>query len=119
LAPWISSFDARNLEVFGELVLLGRGSDGNLESGISHAYQQVGDRREGTHKLQIVGLKTLATPRFQFLAVVSLFVGSQEDRNELVTALPYLTSDLLEADIVAELHHRFVPGERVEIDGVQ
>jgi hypothetical protein len=52
-------------------------------------------------------------PLLQFLAVVPLFVGGQEDR--LITALAYLTSGVVEADVVAELQHRFMPGERVEI----
>ena len=33
--------------------------------------------------------------------------------------LPIWPLDLLEADVVTELHHRFVPGEGMEIDGVQ
>jgi hypothetical protein len=51
--------------------------------------------------------------------VVPLFVGGQEDWNELVAALSDLASRLLEGHVVTELHHRFVPGDGVEIDGVQ
>ena len=51
--------------------------------------------------------------------MVPLVVGREEYGNELVAALADLTSGLFEADVVAELRHRFVPGERVEIDRVQ
>jgi hypothetical protein len=48
-----------------------------------------------------------------------LLVGGQEDGNEFVTPLAYLAAGLLEAHIVAELDHGFVPGEGMEIHRVQ
>src|ERR1700675_2242904 len=45
--------------------------------------------------------------------------GVQEGGNELVSALTYLASGLFEADVVAELHHRFVPGDRMKVHRVQ
>lgn len=50
--------------------------------------------------------------------MVPLFVSGKECGNELVAALADLTSDLFETDVMTELLHRFVPGERVQIDGV-
>jgi hypothetical protein len=41
------------------------------------------------------------------------------DRNKLVSALPDLTSHLLEADVIAELDHGFMPGDRVQVHGIQ
>jgi hypothetical protein len=51
--------------------------------------------------------------------MISLLVFRKKYGNELVAALSDLASRLLEADLVAELGHRFMPGERVEIDRVQ
>jgi hypothetical protein len=51
--------------------------------------------------------------------VVPLFVGGQEDWNELVAALSDLASRLLEGHVVTELRHRFVPGKGVEIHRIQ
>jgi hypothetical protein len=59
--------------------------------------------------------ETRAAAFLHFLAVVPLLVSPKEDGNELVAALPDLTSRLFEADVVTELRHRFVPGERVQI----
>jgi hypothetical protein len=50
--------------------------------------------------------------------VVPLRLLRQELGNKLVAALADLAAGLLEADVVAEIHHRFVPCERVKIDGV-
>ena len=106
-------------------VLCGGFTEGSLrQAGCVEIYpgpaaQQVGDRREGTHKRQIFSLETFAAPFLHFLAVVSLFVGGQEDGDELVSPLAYLGSSLLEADIVAELEQSFLPCERVEIHRVQ
>jgi hypothetical protein len=61
-----------------------------------------------------LGLETITAPLLQFLAVVPLLVGGQEDGNELVTALTDLASSLFEAHVVTEFHHRFVPGDGVE-----
>src|ERR1700694_2750323 len=84
-----------------------------------HAPKQVRDRGEGAHQRQVLRLEALAAPFLHFLAVVPLFGGRKENGNELVAALADLASHLLEADVVTELHHRFVPGECMEIDGVQ
>jgi hypothetical protein len=111
--------DGGDVEVLAELVLLGGGRDGNPYAGIAHASKQIGDRREGADQRQVLGLETRAAPFLHFLAVVPLFVSRKEYGNELVAALPDLSSHLLEADVVTELRHRFVPGERMEIDGVQ
>lgn len=64
---------------------------------------------------QVLGLEALAAPLLQFLAVVSLLFGGQELGNQLVATLADLAAGLVETDIVAEFHHRFVPCERVEI----
>jgi hypothetical protein len=58
-------------------------------------------------------------PGVQFLAMVALLDGGQDRQNELVAALSDLASHLFRAAIVAELDHRFVPGDRVKIDGVE
>ena len=55
------------------------------------------------HKRQIFGLETIAAPLFQFFAMVPLFVGGQEDGNELVSAFADLASSLFETHMVAEL----------------
>ena len=48
--------------------------------------------------------------------MVSLLIRRQKDRNELVAVFPDLAPHLLEADVMAELYHGFMPGKRVEID---
>ena len=93
--------------------------NGDPDAGIAHASQKIGDRGEGAHKRQVRRLETLAAPFLHFLAVVPLFVGGQEDWNELVAALSYLASRLLECHVVTELRHRFMPSDGVQIDGVQ
>ena len=84
-----------------------------------HAPKKVRDRGEGAHQRQVLCLEALAPPFLHLLAVVPLRVFGQEVRNQLVATLADLTSHLLEGDVVAELHHRFLPSEGVEIDGVQ
>jgi hypothetical protein len=111
--------DGRDVEVVAEFVLLGGGSDGNPCAGIAHASKQIGDRGEGADQRQVLGLETRAAPFLHFLAVVPPFVSRKKYGNELVAALPDLTSELFETDVVTELRHRFVPGERVQIGGVQ
>ena len=111
--------DAGDIEVLRELILLGGGRDGDAEPGIAYAPQQVGDRGEGTHQRQIFALEALAAPFLHLLAVVALRVGREEVRNQLVAAFADLAPRLLEADVVTELHHGFVPGESVEIDRVE
>ena len=69
----------RDVEILVELILLGGGSDGDPDAGIPHAPQQIGDRREGAHQRQILGLEAVAAPFLHFLAVVPLFVGGKED----------------------------------------
>ena len=81
--------------------------------------QQVGHRRERAQQRQIGGFEALAAPLLHFLAVIPLRVLGQEVRNQLVAALADLAAGLFEADVVAELRDRFVPGERVQIDGVE
>jgi hypothetical protein len=51
--------------------------------------------------------------------MVPLRVRGQEDWNELVATLTDLAPSLLEAHVMAELHHRFVPCEGVKIHRVQ
>jgi hypothetical protein len=119
MSPRQQVADACDVEILLEFILLGGGRDGNPESDIAHPPQQVRNCRERSHKRQVLGLETIATPLLQFLTVVSLFAGGEEDGNELVSPLANLTSSLFEAHIVAELDHRFVPGERVKIHGIQ
>src|ERR1700676_4086870 len=107
--------DARDVEVLPKLVLLCRRRDCDPKAGITHALEKVRDRRERTHQRQVFRLETIAPPLFQFLAVVPLFVGGQEYGNELVSALADLASSLLEADVVTELDHGFLPCERMQI----
>src|SRR5581483_4217441 len=106
-------------EILVEFVLLSRRTDCDAQPCITHASQQVWDRREGTDEREILTLEPLSTPILHFFAVIPLFVDRQKHGNELVAALADLTSRLLEAHIVAKLHKRFVPSERMQIDGVQ
>ena len=60
---------------------------------------------EGTNKRQVLTLEPLSTPLFEFFAVVLLFVGGQEDGNELVPALANLAASLFEANLrIASCH---------------
>jgi hypothetical protein len=58
----------------------------------------------------------IASPSGQLFAVITLFVGGQEDRNEFVPALANLAADVVEAHGMAEFDQRFLPCERVQID---
>lgn len=58
-------------------------------------------------------------PRHSSSSLAFLLFGGPKFGNELVAALADLAAGLLEADVVAELVHRFVPGERVEIHRIQ
>jgi hypothetical protein len=51
--------------------------------------------------------------------VVLLVAGREKYGNELVAALPDVAPGLFKTDVVVELHHRFVPYKRVQVDGVQ
>jgi hypothetical protein len=61
----------------------------------------------------------IASPSLQLFAVITLFVGGQEDRNEFVSALANLATDLFETHVVVEVDPRVLPCERVEIDRIQ
>jgi hypothetical protein len=51
--------------------------------------------------------------------MVPLGLLRQEDGNQLVAALSYLASRLVEADVVAEPYHGLVPCDRVQINGIR
>jgi hypothetical protein len=51
--------------------------------------------------------------------VVPLGVLRQKFGDQLVATLADLAAGLLEADVVAELRHGFVPCDRVEVDGIE
>jgi hypothetical protein len=100
-------------------VLLGRRTNSYAQARVADAPQQIWDRGKGTHQWQILGLESLAAPLLQFLAMVSLRLVGEKFGNELVASLADLAPRLLEADVVTELSHRFMPCERVKIDGIQ
>src|SRR3978361_44640 len=106
-------------EILLEFILLRRRGYSDLKPRIAHTSQQFWDRCEGTHKRQVLALETLTSPLFQLLAVVALLVSGQEDRNELVSPLAYLASDLVEAHIVAELEQCLLPRQRLQIQRAQ
>src|SRR5580700_4417170 len=94
-------------------------SDGDPKSGLACATQQLRDRRERTHKRQILGLETGRPPLFQFFAMVTLVISGLEDGDKLIASLTYLASRLRKAHVVTKLEHRFVPRDRMEIHRVQ
>ena len=51
--------------------------------------------------------------------MIILLCVVQEGGNEFVTALTYLAAGLFKADVVTELYHRFVPGKRMKVHGIQ
>jgi hypothetical protein len=51
--------------------------------------------------------------------MIPLRVLRQKFGNQLVAALADLAAGLLEADVVTEFRHRFVPCKRVKIDGIK
>ena len=111
--------DASNFKGLIELIFLGGRGNGNPESGVGHASQQVGNRRERPHQRQIRRPEALAAPFLKFRAVIPLFVGRKEDRNQLVSSFADLASSLVEAHIMTELEHRLLPCEGVEVHRVQ
>ena len=111
--------DAGDFEILVQFFLLRRGRDGDSEPCVARPLQQIRYRGKRPDQREVPALEPLAAPLLQFFTVVFPLCGVQEGGNELVSALAYLASGLFEADVMTELHHRFVPGDRMKVHRVQ
>ncbi len=68
---------------------------------------------------RLFSFEMVTSPVVKFLSMVRLFGFGQKVRNELIATLADLAARLLEIDVVAEPDQPFMPGDRMQIDGIK
>jgi hypothetical protein len=84
-----------------------------VQTGFTHAPQQLRHRREWPNERQVFRSEQLAAPILHFRAMIPLFSPGEKNGNELITAFTNLAASLFEGHVVTELDQRLLPSARM------
>jgi hypothetical protein len=83
-----------------------------------HALEQLPYGRKGAHLRQILRFEQETAVGFDLVSPAIEFFLGEEDRHELVSALADLRTHVHEGHLVAEMGEGFLPGFRMQADGI-